>query len=748
VQTFLRDFVIVINRNQEHSVSFRIFGKSGVRAAGLASWLIIAIAFADRGVAASIASSTGTSAAPSPASSIEKFSIIQGETTVGTISARTGGAVVSVDYAVSENGRGPKHHETIRLGSNFIPVDWTVSGTSLMGGPVSEKYSWQSGRATWTSQADHGDIAAADSPLYVVNDDSPWALFVYARALLKTSGHALDVLPSGTMKLAEVRALTVGTGKDAVPVTIYRIDGTKLESDYVMLDRSQRLFASFGGGALTVRQGHEKDAAFISKISHDLGFELARDEQRKLRHQFDAPARIRNVRIFDPRSGQLSGPSTVVVIRGRIAEILPLTETSADPSNADPSNADPASADPADEVLIDGESGTLVPGLHDMHSHSTLQSGLFYLAAGVTSTRDMGNDNNFLLSLIAQINSGEIAGPRITPNGFLEGKSQYSARTGFVAESLADALRDVRWYADRGYFQIKIYNSMNPDWVKPIADEAHHLGMTVTGHIPAFDTPDRAIHDGYDEITHINQLMLGWLLRPEEDTRTPLRLTAMARAANLDLASPPVQYTISLMKAKHIAHDPTAVIVERLMLSRAGTVQPGDIDYLDHMPVAYQRYRRRTFVPIQNAAEDDAYRAAFAKVIDTLRMLHENGIRLLPGTDDTTGFTLHRELELYTKAGMTPAEALRAGTLLPEEYFGHADELGSIERGKIADFFLIAGDPTRDIRAIKSPRMVFQGESIYFPSEIYQELSIKPFASPPKIRPAASRENDAPGKSL
>jgi hypothetical protein len=709
-------------------VSLRIFGKSAVRAVGLASWLIIA--FAGGGVATSIASPATTST--------EKLSIVQGEATVGTISARTDGTVVSVDYSISENGRGPKHHETIRLGSNFIPVEWTVSGTSLMGGPVSEKYSWQSGRASWISQADHGDIAVANPPLYVVNDDSPWALFVYARALLKTSGHALDVLPSGTMRLAQVRALTVGTGKDAVTVTIYRIDGTKLESDYVMLDRSLHLFASFGGGALTVRQGHEKDAAFISKISHDLGFELARDEQRKLRHQFDAPVRIRNVRIFDPRSGQLSGPSTVVVVRGRIAEILPLTETSADPS----------SADPADEVLVDGEGGTLVPGLHDMHSHSTLQSGLFYLAAGVTSTRDMGNDNNFLLSLIAQINSGEIAGPRITPNGFLEGKSQYSARTGFVAESLPDALRDVHWYADRGYFQIKIYNSMNPDWVKPIADEAHHLGMTVTGHIPAFDTPDRAIHDGYDEITHINQLMLGWLLKPDEDTRTPLRLTAMARAATLDLASPPVQYTLSLMKAKHIAHDPTAVIVERLMLSRAGTIQPGDIDYLDHMPVAYQRYRRRTFVPIKNAAEDDAYRAAFAKVIDTLRMLHENGIRLLPGTDDTTGFTLHRELELYTKAGMTPAEALRAGTLLPEEYFGHADELGSIERGKIADFFLIAGDPTRDIRAIKTPRMVFQGESIYFPSEIYQELSIKPFASPPSIRPATSHEKNAPGGSL
>ncbi len=701
---------------------FRTFTKSGriksaPRLAGLA--LCCVMAFAGQVLA-----------------SVEKFSIIQGATTVGTISATTSpgvqGSVIEVDYAVNENGRGPKHHETIRVGANFIPLEWSVTGTSLMGGPVAEKYSWQGGRATWTSQADHGEAAAAKPLLYVVNDDSPWALFVYARALLETSGHALDVLPSGAMRLSEVRGLTVGKGKDAVPVTIFRIDGAKLEPEYVMLDGSHGLFAAFSEGAITVREGYERNADEISRISRDLGFELAREEQRKLRHHFDAPVRIRNVRIFDPQSGQLSAPETVVVARGRIAEILALAE--------------PAS-DPADEVVIDGEGGTLVPGLHDMHSHSTLQSGLFYLAAGVTSTRDMGNDNSFLLSLMAQINAGEIAGPRITPNGFLEGKSQYSARTGFVAESLADALRDVHWYADRGYFQIKIYNSMNPDWVKPIADEAHRLGMTVTGHIPAFDTPDRAIRDGYNEITHTNQLMLGWLLKPGEDTRTPLRLTAMARAATLDLSSAPVQNTLTLMKANHIAHDPTAVILERLMLSRAGTIQPGDVDYLDHMPIAYQRYRKRTFVTIHNPEEDEAYRKAFAKVIDTLRMLHENGIRLLPGTDDTTGFTLQREIELYTMAGMTPAEALRAATLLPQEYFHHADELGTIERGKMADFFLIAGDPTKDIRAIKSVRMVSQGESIYFPSEIYQELSIKPFASPPTIRPATSREQESPSES-
>src|SRR5208282_3269398 len=76
------------------------------------------------------------------AASIERFSIVQGETTVGTIAATSAGVMVNVEYAVNENGRGPKHHEAIRIGSNSIPVEWTISGTSLMGGPVSEAYSW------------------------------------------------------------------------------------------------------------------------------------------------------------------------------------------------------------------------------------------------------------------------------------------------------------------------------------------------------------------------------------------------------------------------------------------------------------------------------------------------------------------------------------------------------------------------------------------------------------------------------
>ncbi|TNE66607.1 MAG: amidohydrolase [Alphaproteobacteria bacterium] len=649
-----------------------------------------------------------------------KFTLLQSNENVGHLTGEIDGNTVKVDYFVDQNGRGPKHAETLRLNKDGIPLFWSVDGTSLMGGPVAEQYEWKNGTATWHSQADDGAVKAAAPGIYIVNDGSPWSLDVYARALLSDADRSIDVLPAGRIRLEELQKLKIKGQADG---TVYRLSGINMAPDYIALAADGHLFAKFSGTSVVVREGFEGMEAELLKLGAKLESERAEALQTRLAHRFDGPVRIRNVRVFDPKSGELGVPSTVVMMDGRITGVLPLG------SEGDYS---------ADQTVIDGEGGTLVPGLHDMHSHTTLTSGLYYLAAGVTSTRDMGNSNSFLLDLMSKIETGDLAGPRITPAGFMEGRSPYSENRGFVPETPEKAVEAVNWYADHGYWQIKIYNSMNPDWVPAIAEAAHKRGLTVTGHVPAFSTANRSIEDGYSEITHINQLMLGWLLSPEEDTRTPLRLTAMARAAKLDLNTEPVKHTIDLMRKNHIAHDPTAVILERLMLSRAGAVPPGDVDYLEHMPIGYQRYRKRSFVKLADQAADDAYRGGFQRILDTLALLHKNGIRLLPGTDDTTGFTVHRELELYTLAGLSPAEALRLGTLGCAEYLGNDKDLGSIERGKRSDFFLVPGDPTKDIRAIKTVRMVVRGDTVYFPTEIYDALSIEPFTTAPTVTAATA----------
>lgn len=666
---------------------------------------------------AALALGLSQTAAAAPA----RLSIISNGEVTGYVSAEEQGGRMVVDYHVDNNGRGPKHREEIVLGADGVPVEWNVAGTSLMGGPVKETFSWADGKASWTSQADHGERAAARAPLYILNDDSPWADGVYARAALAAGG-TLPVLPSGELRVTRVQALAL-RGEQ---LTIYRLEGVALSPSYVALDAQRNLYASFGPTGAAIRSGDEAEAPRLLALGQRLEQDRIRQISAATAHRFKGPVRIRNVHVFDPVSGKRGPLASVVVLRDRITQVV----------------VGDAAPPPADQVVIDGAGGTVYPGLHDMHSHTSLDSGLYYLAAGVTQTRDMGNGNAFLQDLLPRIQAGEIAGPHIVPAGFLEGRSPYSARHGFVVDTLPKALEAVRWYGDRGYREIKIYNSLNPDWVKPVAAEAKRLGMGVTGHVPAFGTPDRAIEDGYDTIAHINQLMLGWVLKPGEDTRTPLRLTAMARAAELDLRAPQVRRTVALMKRKGTALDTTAMILERLMLSRAGEVAEADAPYLSHMPIGYQRFRQRSFVTIADPQEDARYRKGFERLVETLGLLHRAGIRLLPGTDDGTGVSVHRELELYVRAGMTPAQALRAGSLDAAAYLGQDHDRGSIAPGKLAELVLVAGDPTTDISEVRRARMVIAGGAIYYPAEIYRALGIEPFALPPAVTvPGNSMEN-------
>jgi hypothetical protein len=658
----------------------------------------------------------GAAVAGAARAETQTFVVVANGEKVGHLDADVTAAGATIDYGVTNNGRGAKSKETLVFGEGGAPSRWTIEGTSLFGNAVHESFEWKAGTATWAGQADKGKVKAPKLMFYAAADASPWIQGLYARALLKAPDHTLPVLPTGSMRLEELKKLDVGSGDRTVHVTLYQVGGLELNPTLVALDDKGDLFALPGEGL--VRTGYEAALPVIGRANRDLALARAEAAQEKLAHRFPGPVLIRNVRVFDPASGIVGGPSQVEVFGDKIVAVIP--ETSA-----------PA---PKGVTMIDGQGGTLVPGLHDMHHHLSLNSALYLLAAGVTGIRDMGNDNTSMLAWNKLIDDGKLAGPRIVRNGLLEGRSPYSIRgNGMLADTLEQALADVRWYADHGYWQVKFYNSFPPDWVAPAAAEAHRLGMGVTGHVPAFSSPDRVLKEGYNDIAHINQLMLGWILDPSEDTRTPLRLTGMARGATLDLNSPRVQTTVRLMKDKGAKLDTTTVILERLMLSRAGVVQPGDAPYLSHMPIGYQRNRKRTFAILEKPSDDAAYQAGFQKILQVMKMLDDNGIEMLPGTDDGTGFTLLRELELYVKAGIPAAKTLRLATLDDEKYFGHDQQLGSIARGKLADFILVDGDPTQDISKIRNTRMTMKGGVAYYPAEIYRHLNIEPFSAPPPV---------------
>jgi hypothetical protein len=371
--------------------------------------------------------------------------------------------------------------------------------------------------------------------------------------------------------------------------------------------------------------------------------------------------------------------------------------------------------------------------MFEMHAHLGQEDAMLNLLAGITSVRDMGNDNSVLAALTKRMDEGVIGGPRVIPAGFIEGRSPFSANNGFVVDSEAKAVDAVRWYASRGFWQIKIYNSINPKWVPAMVAEAHRLGLRVSGHVPAFSTADAMIAAGYDELTHINQFMLGWVIKPSEDTRTLFRLTALKRLPTLDLNSAPVQKTIQAMVDRKLAIDPTIGIHEMLTQNRNGQVPPGAVDYIDHLPIGTQRDMKQALTDTSAPGDDAAYRGAYDKILATVRMLNDRGVMIVPGTDTGGSFSYHRELELLQKIGLSAPQVLKRATLDMARYTGRDQRLGSVEKGKLADFFLVPGDPTKDLKAIKTIAMVVKDGAVYFPDEVYPRFGIKPFAARPKV---------------
>lgn len=586
---------------------------------------------------------------------------------------------------------------------------------TTFGNEVDEYFEVVDGQATWQSAAGKGQDSHNAEPLYIAQDPSPYAYYVYAKTVLDAGGEPYPALPAGQITVTAKRQVSLNGSNGEIDGTIYAVGGIDLDPTYVLMDNKQAFLGVLWPNVAVLSQKLIGEDKRLRELAATLNSERFENIADKVTHTFDLPVRVNNVRIFNPSLLALSPPASVIVEGDTITAIEPVQSAPGD-----------------GEVLIDGEGGTLIAGLYDMHGHVGDDQALLNVLAGVTGIRDMGNEDDVLNALIEKIDSGTLIGPRITKSGFIEGKSEFSAATGELVTTKEEAIAQVRKYADKGYWQIKIYNSMNGEWVPDIVTEAHKLGMRVAGHVPAFYRADQMIEAGYDELTHINQIMLGWVLAPEEDTRTLFRITGMKRFVDLDLSNEKVENTLDLMVKNNVVHDPTAVIHEYAMTGRNGVTNTAVIDYIDHMPISVQRDAKSAMLNVADEAEDKAYLAAFDKIMSTLSLMHERGIMLVPGTDMGGEFFLHRELELFEKIGMSPAEVLKRASFDMAQYLGH-DDYGSIEVGKKADFFLVPGNPTNNLKAIKTISMVTTKGKFYFPSEVYPEFGIRPFTEIPSV---------------
>ncbi|KWS03433.1 Amidohydrolase family protein [Lysobacter capsici AZ78] len=633
---------------------------------------------------------------------------------------RADDGTTTVEFVFKDNGRGPELKESYTLADDGTYRTYAVQGTSTFGAKVDESFQRNGDQVSWKSKSDAGQETVPGVGLYAPLGGTPAGISVALGALTKHNGK-LPLLPNGTLSSSKLGQAQVQRDGKTQTVQLLALTGQGFTPNFVWAtnDAQPRLFALIYPGYLQlIEEGWQANAAALETQQKAAEGKLLVDLRKKLGHRFAGTTVLRDVRVFDSEHATLGAATDVVIADGKIVSV----------GKADPKLK-------ADRV-VDGGGKVLMPGLFDMHGHVSRWDGGLNIAAGVTTVRDMGNDNATLQQMIGEIEDGTLMSPGVVPAGFIEGESQYSARNGFVIKNLDEAKKAVDWYSEHGYPQIKIYNSFPKAVLRDTVAYAHSKGMRVSGHVPAFLRAQDVVDQGFDEIQHINQLMLNFFVDDKTDTRTLQRFYLVAdKTADLDFDSKPVQDFIATLAKKQIAIDPTLATFEFLH-QRDGELSPIVAGIEDHLPPDVQRGRRSAEMNIPDDATAARYTKSYDKLVEFVGRAYKAGVPLLAGTDEVPGFTLQHELALYVRAGLTPAQALQVATWNAAKVARVLDNRGSVTVGKRSDLILIDGDPTKDIGDIRKVSLVLRGDTAYYPSEVHEALGVKPFAAAAKVTAA------------
>ena len=612
------------------------------------------------------------------------------------------------EYSYADRGRGPSLRTEIRVAADGTLDSLATRGNEYLKGPVDERFERSGGAASWTNRTESGTATQAGG-FYTSFDGGPQELALLAAAAMRAPGQRLALLPGGTAQLERLAQLTLEQAGQRREVTLCALSGLDFEPALVWITPDQRLFASVSGWLTTIERGWEGQIDRLLGVQDEAAERRGRALASVASRRLERPLAFTGVRVYDPRTMHTYRDWNLLVVGDRIVKVGPRADV----------------AIPADAEIVDGTGKTLLPGLWDMHSHLSALDGLLDVAAGVTSARDLGNVADQLEPLRRQWAAGELIGPRVFPAGIIDGRGPFQAPSGERADTVAEGEAAVAAYAALGYRQVKLYSSLKPELVAPIALAAHARGMRVSGHIPAFMNADQAIRAGYDEIQHVNMVFLNFW--PDvEDTRTPLRFSAVAdRAADLDLSSPQVQRFIDLLVERNIVVDPTVSVFEDMFLARQGRVSPGYVDVAGRLPAASARALKGGGLPVPEGREQQ-YRRSFEALLAMIKRLEDSGVRLVAGTDGLAGFTLYRELEVYVRAGLPAPRVLQIATLQAAQVAGQDAELGTLEQGKLADLVLVDGDPAQAISDLRRPVMVVKGGRVYDPAKVYAGIGVSP----------------------
>jgi imidazolonepropionase-like amidohydrolase len=579
-----------------------------------------------------------------------------------------------------------------KSGADGMPATLTVRGVTPQG-DAAEHFEVLGDRAHWKSPVDSGSSPYATPGFYATMggpiDTNAWLL----ERLLASPNHSMALLPGGSAHADKLATLEIHgrAPGDTRKIDLWAVTGLNNSPVPIWADQDGKFFGLTFGLAF-LPEAYAGEQAKMEQAQSAAQAAATAQLAKTLVTMPKGAVAFTHVRLYDALDMRFLDDETVVVDQGRIAAVGPSGDVKV----------------PANAQQIDGRGKTLIPGLWDCHMHvGDDYTGVQELSLGVTSVRDPGNDDIRTMDRRTRTAAGELLFPHVYPSSLIDGKGPYTAQVANVATSQAEAIALVDRAKANGFTGIKFYGTFNPAWLPASIAEAHKLGLHVHGHIPAGIRPLDAVNDGYDEITHINWIIMQAL--PDSVIKVSngiARFEGPGRyAKDVNLDGPPMSDLLQAMVAKHIYSDPTMVAFESLYVPENGDLSPSYAPFVGTLPPTVERgFKVGGFAVPKDLTRAD-YRASWAKMVALLKKMHEAGIPIVAGTDGS-GIEIVRELEVYQQAGFTPAQALAAGTIVPARLVGADAHTGSITVGKNADLALVDGDPAKDLASLRQTRVV------------------------------------------
>ncbi len=597
-------------------------------------------------------------------------------------------------YRMSMSLRGwvTEDDQVVTLGKDGRPIAIAIRGFTDQGDATEDFSVDDQGVAHWKTVIDSGS-APFQGRRYSTYG-GPWlASELDTNALVAAGAKGLDLLPTGHASIAIGESTQIDGPAGPKTVKLAFVTGYGFAPSPVWLDGDNRYFG-FAGGMRLLPEGYEAAGPKLKAIQDRATANMVRDvAHRFLRPANRTPTLVDHVLMFDAPAGRYLPDRAVLIADGKIAAV----------------GAGGSIKAPAGAVVVDGRGKTLTPGLWDSHQHVGDDWGLLQnLATGMTNYRSPGSQIDDALSIYKRRASGDLLAPDGKISVIIDRKDPLAAQGALIVSSEAETIAAVDKIKAAGLWGAKFYTSMNPAWIAPGAAEAHKLGLHVHGHVPAGMRPLDAVRAGYDEVTHINFILMQAMPQDVVDkSNTAARLEGPARyGKDVDLDSPAMKAFYAELAKRGTIIDPTLTVWEPLMTSDGSAISPEYAPFAEVAPPSVVRGWKIGGYPLSEGLTRDDYRKSFAKMVQLVGKLHQAGVPIVAGTDGY-GLELVRELELYQQAGLTNAQALQTATIVPARMTGMDDRTGSIAQGKTADVILVDGDVSRDLRNLRHVELVF-----------------------------------------